>query len=135
MWYRGDFPSLENAHPYQALTGRFLLTSGRIFLFLLKYLIQLDLGIQYSGRHGNKFGNVFKIALNRTTPCLHELKSRITLQCTGGLGKTRRLSSKTLMSPPPPLSVFLKPLFQPFWPRPGGQLCKQCKWCHQITKF
>ena len=30
--------------------------------FFLKYLIQLDTRIQYSGRHGNKLGDVFKIA-------------------------------------------------------------------------
>ena len=31
--------------------------------FFLKDLIQLDSRIQYSGRHGNKFGELFKIAL------------------------------------------------------------------------
>ena len=35
--------------------------------------------LKYSGRHGNSFGNVFKIALNRARPGQHESKSRITL--------------------------------------------------------
>ena len=41
-------------------------------LFFLKCLIQLGTRTQYSGRHGKKFGDVFKIALNRTRPGLHE---------------------------------------------------------------
>ena len=40
--------------------------------FLLKCLIQLGTRTQYSGRHGKKFGDVFKIALNRARPGLHE---------------------------------------------------------------
>ena len=43
-----------------------------VFFLLLKCLIQLGTRTQYSGRHGKKFGDVFKIALNRTRPGLHE---------------------------------------------------------------
>ena len=35
---------------------------------------------QYSGRHVNKFGNVFKIALNRARPNLHEFTSTTVIQ-------------------------------------------------------
>ena len=46
--------------------------AGGWVFFLLKCLIQLGTRTQYSGRHGKKFGDVFKIALNRTRPGLHE---------------------------------------------------------------
>ena len=42
------------------------------YFFFLKCLIQLGTRTQYSGRHSKKFGDVFKIALNRTRPGLHE---------------------------------------------------------------
>ena len=40
--------------------------------FLSEILIQWDSGIQYFGCQDKKFGNVFKIALTRAIPGLHE---------------------------------------------------------------
>ena len=42
------------------------------YFFSSEILIHLGTRIQYSERHGKKIGDVFKIALNRARPGLHE---------------------------------------------------------------